>query len=81
MTKRATKAIEGASLIAEVERLELRPGDVIVCRAQEAIRPEFKVYLEKQIRRAFPGHRCLVIDGPVELFVMSETDILAGEGE
>lgn len=71
----AQKTVEGAELIKEIQRLELRPNDVIVVRAEQGIRPEFRVYLQKQISRLLPGHHVLVIDGPIELFALGQAEV------
>lgn len=71
-TKKDT--IEGADLISEVQRMELKPGDVIVARSSVLIRPELRVYLEKQFNRLFPDNRTVIIDGDIELFVMAPAE-------
>lgn len=64
--------IDGLELINRIDVLALQPGDVLVLRSEELIRPEFKLYLEKQLRRRFPEHQVIVIDGGVELMVLRE---------
>jgi len=71
MAKKAEQVIDGAELITEVMRLELRPGDVLVFRTETPIRPEWKVYLEKQLNQLFPDNKGLVIDGSFDLMVLS----------
>ena len=71
--------LEGASLIAEVQRAVLQPGDLIVFRCEDAIRPEFEVFLRKMGRRLFPGHEVIVLSGGVELQVVSEAAVEDGE--
>jgi len=66
------KAVEGAELIKELQRLELRPNDVIVAKTEMPMRPEGKVWLTKELRRLFPEHRVVVVDGPVELMAIGE---------
>ena len=68
----ALPAGEGLEIEAEVQRMELRPGDVVVARCQERIRPEFAVYLRKRLRAAFPDNEVIVIDGGIELQVLGE---------
>ena len=63
---------KGLEIEAEVQRMELREGDVIVVRCQERIRPEFAVYLQKMIRREFPEHQVIVVDGGIELQVLAD---------
>ena len=63
---------DGLEIEAEVQRMELRPGDVVVARCQERIRPEFAVYLRKRLRAAFPDNEVIVIDGGLELQVLGE---------
>ena len=64
--------VDGAELIQSAVRLELRPDDVLVFRSKEIIRPEFRVYLQKQIQRLFPNNTIVVIDGPIDIFVLNE---------
>lgn len=64
--------LDGVELIAEVARLEVKPGDVIVLKSEGRIRPEFEVYLSKQMSRYFPNNRTIVISGGIELQVLSE---------
>lgn len=64
--------IEGAELINQVQRMELKPGDVIIARSQELMRPELRVYLEKQFNRLFPNNQTVILDGDLELFIMAE---------
>jgi hypothetical protein len=66
------KVGEGLEIEAEVQRMEVRPGDVVVARCQERIRPEFGVYLRKRLRAAFPDNQVIVIDGGMELQVLGE---------
>ena len=63
---------EGLEIEAEVQRMEVRPGDVVVARCQERIRPEFEVYLRKRLRAAFPDNQVIVVDGGMELQVLGE---------
>lgn len=72
--KEKAAAVDGAQVIESALRLELRPGDVLVFRSHELIRPEFRVYLQKQLKGLFPDHRVLVIDGPIEVMILSEHD-------
>ena len=69
---KASPGGEGLEIEAEVQRMALRPGDVVVARCQERIRPEFAVYLRKQLRAAFPDNQVIVIDGGMELQVLGE---------
>lgn len=71
---KAAKTVEGAEVIASALRLDLRANDVLVFRTQELIRPEFRVYLQKQLRGLFPGNEVLVIDGPIDIFILSDGD-------
>ena len=66
------KIDNGLEIEAEVQRIELRPGDVVVARCEERIRPEFAVYLRKRLRAAFPDNQVIVIDGGLELQVLGE---------
>ena len=54
--------------------MELKPGDVIVVRCERLIRAEFGVYLQKKLRRFFPDHEVIVIDGGIELQILSEPE-------
>lgn len=72
--KQKAVKVEGAEVIASALRLDLRPNDVLVFRTQELIRPEFRVYLQKQLRRLFPKNEVLVIDGPIDIFILSDDD-------
>jgi len=82
MTKKAAKvAIDGAELISEVMRLELNPGDLLVLRANTPIRPNYQVYLEKQLRRHFPDNQAIVLGGEFELFVVAEAEVAEDAGE
>lgn len=67
-------AIDGLEVVSEVQRMEIRPGDVVVVKCEVLIRPEFKVYLQKQIRAAFPDNKVIVIDGGIELQVLADPD-------
>lgn len=71
--------LEGAKLIGEVQRLELKPGDLVVLKCEDTIRPEFEVYLRKQAARLFPGHETIVIHGGIDLQVVSAPESEAGE--
>lgn len=64
--------VDGAQVIKDAIRLDLRPGDVLVFRTLELIRPEFRIYLQKQLKALFPDHTVLVIDGPIDIFILSE---------
>lgn len=74
------KTIEGAELISQVQRMELKPGDVIIARSQELMRPELRVYLEKQFNRLFPDNKTVILDGDLELFVMAPAEVAEAAG-
>jgi len=74
MTKTTESPIEGAHLIKEVMRLELKPGDLLVFRSEVPIAPNYRVYLEKQLRREFPNNSVVVLGGEFELMAMGEAD-------
>lgn len=80
MAKASKDPIHGAELITEVLRLELKPGDTLVFRTDAPIRPEWRVYLEKQLKRLFPNNTTLVVDGSFDLFVLGEAETKSGEG-
>ena len=75
MAQKAASPVDGAELIREVMRLTLNPGDILVFRTEAPARPEWKVYLEKQLSRLFPGNQVLVIDGEYDLFVIGEAQV------
>lgn len=80
MAKKQESAIDGAELITEVLRLELRAGDTLVFRTDAPIRPEWKIYLEKQLRAQFPDNNVLVIDRSFDLFVLAGAELAETEG-
>lgn len=65
---------EELAVVSEVQRLEVRPGDVVVVRCEKRIRPEFAVYLKKRIRAHFPDNEVIVIDGGIELQVLADPE-------
>ena len=69
---KASPVGDGLEIEAEVQRMEVRPGDVVVARCQERIRPEFEVYLRKRMRAAFPDNQVIVVDGGMELQVLGQ---------
>lgn len=74
MAKGKANTIEGAELITEAIRLELKPGETLVFRTESPIRPEWRVYLEKQLKALFPNNTTLVVDGSFDLFVLATAE-------
>jgi hypothetical protein len=73
--------IEGAEWIKDLARLELEPGDAIVVRTKARIRPEFGVYLKKQLSAVLPGVKVIVLDGEIDLFVLRPAEAEPKGGE
>ena len=70
-TKKAAVKDELA-VVSEVQRMVVGPGDVVVVRCEERIRPEFEVFLRKKLRRQFPNNEVIVISGGIELQILTE---------
>lgn len=58
-------------VIGEVQRLEVRPGDVLVVRTTERLSIAEIVHMRKELAREFPDCRVVLVNSPVELSVLS----------
>jgi hypothetical protein len=60
--------------MGDMQRLEVRPGDVLVVRVNQKVPPEKLASLSVAFGRMFPEQRCLVLDQGLELGVMGARD-------
>ena len=72
MAKRAATAADLSGIVSEVKTMRIRPGDVIVIQSEARIRAEFALYLRKRIRAFFPDNEVIVVDGGIELQVLTD---------
>jgi hypothetical protein len=59
------------TLAAEVQRLELRPGDKLALTVDSLLTYEQAVALKKRLEDVFPGHACVVLGRGMSLEVVS----------
>lgn len=56
--------------LADLSRLDLRPGDVLVFRHEKRISQASVRYIKDECAKAIPGHRVMVLDDGLELAVL-----------
>ena len=60
--------------IAEVKRLELRPGNVLVIRSERPLREEEAAYLSRVMEKLFEGQRVIVLQPGLDLEVVGKVE-------
>ena len=60
-------------LIKEVQRIDVRPGDVIVIRPDEACHVEDMKRLQEELARLFPENRIVVCEFPISIALILGT--------
>ncbi len=60
--------------LGDVQRLELRPDDIIVLFVADNLNPQNVLRIEKQVEENIPGHKVLVLVGEMKIGVMSPTE-------
>lgn len=58
----------------KVSLLNLEPGDRIILRAQTRLPDSAYKRIQQQIEELFPGHRAVILDEGLELFVGRDED-------
>jgi hypothetical protein len=64
----------------QIAKLDMRQGDVLVARAMRIIPSEAAARIRAYLERAMPGTKVVVIDGSLELSVVSKADAKKLEG-
>lgn len=64
----------------QIAKLDMRQGDVLVARATRIIPSEAAARIRVYLERSLPGTKVVVIDGGLELSVVSKTDAKKLEG-
>lgn len=57
--------------LGDVQRLELRPTDIIVLKSINRLSQHQAVGIKVFIENQFPGHRCIVIDDDMSIGIIS----------
>lgn len=57
--------------VGDVQRLELKPGDVIVFRAKQPLAHNVIARIKETAERNFDGHKVVVIDGDIDIAAIS----------
>lgn len=57
--------------IKEVERLTLKPGDVLVVKVPSRLSPEARAGLRESLRALFPEHKCAILEEGMTLEVVN----------
>ena len=55
----------------DLQRLELRPGDVLVLSSSERLVPAQREFLRGAMARQFPRHKCVILEGGMRLAAVS----------
>jgi hypothetical protein len=61
----------------KIARLDLRPGDILVVRCPFLITDTTALRLGAAVREATGGHRALILDGGMDLAVLTAAEIEA----
>lgn len=64
--------------LSDLSRIDLQPGDVLVYRHPKRIDRASAERIRAEIKKAFPGRRCCVIDEGAELAVLRPVDAQGG---
>jgi hypothetical protein len=59
----------------EIARLDLRPGDILVLRFQDRLRPEAIEHIRLTMKDVAGDHRCLVLENGAELAVLTAAEL------
>lgn len=59
--------------IGDLQRLELKPGDILVLKVDFKLSDSARNALYREIRAAFPDHRILILDTGIDMGVLSPT--------
>ena len=73
----ADAGLEGADLVAEVRRAVVKPGDLVVFKTAQQVKPQFELYLLKQARRLFPENEVIVLGPDIEIEIVAEAEGVA----
>jgi hypothetical protein len=60
---------EEVEYIGEIQRVKIRPGDVLVVTCDERISWEVARHLREVIQDKFPGHEVMVLGGGLKLAI------------
>lgn len=63
-------ATAAVNYLGDVQRLELKPGDIVVIKIPHAASMSQIERLHEFAMNTFPGHKCIVLDGGVSIGVM-----------
>lgn len=65
------------NLDLKVQRLDLQEGDVLVVSAKQPLPERAHEFLRAKLSAAAPGHRIMVLDGGLQLAVLTAAQIKA----
>lgn len=57
--------------LGDVQRLELRPGDVVVLSLDAPVTDQTADLLKRRMETAIPGHQCLIMAAGMKLGVLA----------
>jgi hypothetical protein len=81
MTRAARRDLEDTimsdmeSVRFEIARLDLRPGDILVLRFQDRLRPEAIENIRRTMKDVVGDHRCLILENGAELAVLTAAEL------
>lgn len=58
--------------LGDVQRLCLKPGDVIVLQVPGVVSQEMARHLKELMEKTMPGHRCLILESGMKIGVMGK---------
>jgi hypothetical protein len=62
---------EEIKYLGDVQRLELKPDDIIVLKSSVKLKQSAAVGMKVYIENQFPGHRCIVLDEGMDIGILS----------
>jgi len=66
------KAKQSLKVLGNLHKLALKPGDVVVLIIKDEIGMETRVGLTESLARFFPKNKAMILDGGVNIGVISE---------
>lgn len=58
-----------------IGRLDLRQGDILVVKCSDHVCSEIADRIRRYVANVVPGHTCLILDGGLDLAVLTAADI------
>jgi hypothetical protein len=70
MPTKLTMELDGEEVLADVQRMRLLPGDVVVIKAAVNLTRDQRIRIEDYARAQMPDHQILVLDGALDMSVV-----------